>query len=314
MRAFGVWGYVSREHDVKLIHSAEWNWHNVVMCDAVFLHRPWTEAHAMIAELCGMTKTPLWVDYDDDLFSLTRYNPAYHTFMTPKVHSIIRRVCEMASVITVSVDALRMTFGKEANVVPNAFNDYIWKLEASQPNKIISWRGGSSHLGDVAPYLPAISTVSQDLVDWTWHFFGEPHWEVDRAIPNDQLVRHFWLDPFRYLWEFKQLKPAINIVPLLDNKFNRCKSNLAWIEATYAGAVTIAPAWEEWEKPGVMTYSSIKEFGEVIRSAVEIGQTQRSIMVDESRRYIEDNLLLSKVNDRRLAILEQVTGKGVAAV
>jgi len=40
--------------------------------------------------------------------------------------------------------------------------------------------------------------------------------------------------------------------------------NIAWIEATYAGAATIGPAWQEWQHTGILNYSSVEETGKTI--------------------------------------------------
>lgn len=311
-RAWGVWAYLSKENGVNLIHGPEWDWHMVAQCDCVFMHRPWTSDHRSVAETCGAMKVPLWLDFDDNLLALERSNKHYEQFMGPATQAHIRRMCDLSSVITVSTEAMRMTYGKEANVIPNAFNDYVWKFQEEESRKVISWRGGATHHADMAPFLPAIERVAKEFSDWDWHFFGYPHWEIDRIIPTDQLHHHQWNGLSTYMWDLAHTKPAIHIVPLEDNVFNRCKSNLAWIEATCAGATTLGPRWEEWDGRGGFTFSDSESFEYVLRSLISKPESRQSGL-NKSRETISENLLLSNVNQRRMEILHAVTSHETAS-
>jgi hypothetical protein len=109
----------------------------------------------------------------------------------------------------------------------------------------------------------------------------------------------------------------VHIVPLRDNAFNRCRSNLAWIEATCAGAVVIAPDWEEWRRPGIMNYTDAEGFRRTLRGVMEqyamglvkkTDERQEHFNVEMSRAYIEQHLQLDKVNEARWGIINGMIG------
>ena len=57
--------------DLALTFVNEVNWSSLAMNDAVYMQRPFTAGHAKIAELAVSNRIPLWVDYDDDLYSVS---------------------------------------------------------------------------------------------------------------------------------------------------------------------------------------------------------------------------------------------------
>lgn len=110
------------------------------------------------------------------------------------------------------------------------------------------------------------------------------------------------MDIIDYFRNIKTLRPSIQIVPLENIMFNYNKSNIAWIEGTYAGAVTIAPNLPEFNKPGVLTYNSPKEFKSILEGCLKGDYDLRSLY-DSSYIYIKENLLLSKVNNLRKEVI-----------
>ena len=59
----------------------------------------------------------------------------------------------------------------------------------------------------------------------------------------------------RYFQNLRRLKPTYCFVPLYDDVFNRCKSGIAWLEGTYAGAVCLASALPEFQHAHQFTTS-----------------------------------------------------------
>lgn len=87
-----------------------------------------------------------------------------------------------------------------------------------------------------------------------------------------------------YIKNLCHLAPEIHIVPLEFNEFNNCKSNIAWIEATLAGAKVIASPANEFKDMGMM------------------GNMRNLTEGDHklSWEFIMDNLLLTSLNKLRL--------------
>ena len=127
-------------------------------------------------------------------------------------------------------------------------------------------------------------------------------------------MKPFRKNPFKFdyrpfssgLWQYfddlAKAKPHWLICPLIDNKFNRSKSNIAWIEASWAGAAVIGPELPEWKRPGIINYKDVTHLEKII-SKVAAGHYDRKELIQQSREYIEKNNTLSKVNKKRKDVI-----------
>jgi len=304
-RGLGPFAQLSRTHGVRLVQSSAWHWGVVSQCDCVFMQKPWMPGHLTVAEICRDTNTPLWVDCDDHMLAWPEHDHYFHDITRCRAN--INRIFALANILTVSTEALANVFGKVGTVVPNAHNDRFWTFSEGKRDKVISWRGGSAHDADLAPVLPAIGRAAKEFPDWRWHFFGQTHWEIAKLIPRERCVCHaFNPDVLGYMMNFARTRPAIHFVALEDTPFNRCKSNIAWLEATHAGAVTLAPNFEEWRRPGIHNYRDPSDFEHQLRVLIQQNEADRRKDVAQSRKFIRQNLLLSQVNQMRLEVLRVI--------
>jgi hypothetical protein len=106
----------------------------------------------------------------------------------------------------------------------------------------------------------------------------------------------------------EQVHPSIIQVPLTSNKFNRSKSNIAWIEGTVAGACTLGPSWDEWKKPGLIDYIDKQNYYEHLSNLVKKDDEYRIHLNNQSWNYIQENLTLGTVNEMRWKILQDKFG------
>jgi intein/homing endonuclease len=87
------------------------------------------------------------------------------------------------------------------------------------------------------------------------------------------------------------------------NGFMSHNSNIAWIEATYAGAIAVVPEFPEYSKQGTVTYKDEKEFSFFMETYMN-NESARENLFQESKKYITDNLLLSNINKKRIGIID----------
>ncbi len=315
-RAFGAWAYLAREGWLNIVSKEYWNWEDIIQCDALFMQRPYMVPHLNVCKMAKQLRVPVWVDWDDNFLNIPPANPAHDTYSKPEVFECIKQMYDLAQVVTVSTGALVNVFPK-AKVIPNALNDYVFNINGGYPvprQQRVTWRGGNTHWEDVEPFLPAIKKVSAANPDWEWHFLGYPHWRAEESVPGGKYTRHnFEAGLLDYLKKFSGLAASVHIVPLKNNPFSWCKSNIAWIEATAAGptsgSLVVAPDWPEWSHPGVLNYHDEQEFETVLQGALTMSANKRQKLVEDSRKYIQENLLLSEVNKKRLDIWREITRK-----
>lgn len=295
-RGWGVFAYLSRETGIRLITHDEWAWPQIVECDLIVLQRPCLMEHVQVMSAAKALNVPTWVDMDDDVFCIPLSNPA-HSGYSPATLDCVRRCVELADVLTVATEPLRHA-RRDSEVIPNALNTYVWPFDTRPRTKTITWRGSKTHWADMEPFLPAMRNIAREFPDWRFVFLGHPHWRFEglgEIIPQTT--------PFHMMDHLKRLAPTIHVVPLQECQFNRNKSNCAWLEATAAGAMVIGPNWPEWHKPGIVRYESPESFEQLLREAIVSDGCED--WVNQSRRFIHDNLTLPIVNRQRIEILRR---------
>lgn len=297
--------------DIHFVHIQDVNWATIRNVDVVYMQRPSSPNNVRILEIAMMNKKKVWVDYDDYLLGVPPWNPAYNTYANPGVQDNIKLLLKHSDVITVSTKFLKLKlseFNEKIHVVPNAFDDTVLKFKDDNTTlPIITWRGSQSHDKDLAQFTPALVSIARENLAWNFVFMGEPFWKTVEEIKsvNQKCAVVPTKDPIFYFKAFQSMKPAIHIVPLLDDDFNRSKSNIAWIEATFAGAASLVPDTPEWQVPGVMNYKDEKDFQYKLQEMMkEYPNTYKRNL--ESRKYIEENLMLTNVTNQRLEILKSL--------
>ena len=316
---------------LELVTREAWSWSDLVQCDAVFLQRPSNDGHYKLAVMAKQLGLPLWVDYDDALDCLPQSNPLWSEKFVQETAGYMSACLQFADIVTVTTpvlaerihkqlaDAGKLTENK-VRVLPNAHNDYLMPFvdtAMARRVKTVTWRGSATHDEDLLTVLPQLVRVANDpeFKDWKFVFLGEAPWEVRRDMPKERTYfsREGWKNYFSFINDWAGCSPAIHIVPLADSEFNRAKSNLAWIEATAIGAVTLAPEFApEFHRPGVWRYTDFARSLSVmmINFGNEIGgkptEWHLANSLNQSRAHIREKLLLSQVNEQRGQILREL--------
>jgi len=290
-------------------------WSDISGADILFLQRPclpWNIDLILEAKIMGIK---VWLDFDDDLFSVPVSNPAYRNYGSAEVKHTIQKCAAEADVISVSTAGLQRVFlqyNQNVKIIPNASDLTIQGQAKVVPTKtkienIIFWRGTKSHDEDLLQYAPSLKRIAEKHQDWRFVFLGEPWFGLSHFIPQKQMMV---LPPImlpKYFGFLENLKPEISIVPLHNNVFNHSKSCIAWQESTFAGAATVVPNWEEWTNPGAHMYEDQESFFDAIDRLI-MNPVKRAQAAERSLETIKANFDLAQVNVlRRNLILELVS-------
>jgi glycosyltransferase involved in cell wall biosynthesis len=193
--------------------------------------------------------------------------------------------------------------GKPVSIIPNflnseqqALSDRIWQAKADS-----AWaRDGRTHLGyfsgspSHARDFGLVSHAVARLMDE-----DESLWlrVVGFLEPTPELARHRPRIEVLPLQDFLNLQRQIsavevNLVPLQDNSFTNCKSELKWFEAALVGALTIASP--------TYTYSRVIEHG-------DNGWLAQSYSWEAVLREV-----LRDINDHRAAVAARARDQALA--
>lgn len=298
---------IDKNLDIIILDKITWN--TLSMVDMLFLARPDSKSFIDMIEMAKNLSIPVWIDWDDNIFNITPDNPAYKNYSRKDLQESVLKCVEMADVVTVSTTELYKFYSqknKNVFVVENAFNDYNYRLNPlSTPFKSIFWRGSNTHRNDLLSVSKDIFAANK-MVDWSWVFVGGDPWYI-----TDKINRVFYLQEVDIITYYRFLtdnRSAITMVPLVVNDFNVAKSNIGWIEGTSAGSAVIAPeGLPEFDKPGVIKYNPEKEghFQYLLEKMMKSNEF-RTQNYKKSLGYIQDNLLLSKINQKRINIIEGI--------
>lgn len=288
------------------------SWEILKFTDVLFMQRPHTVDHLMALRYAKQNGVKVWVDFDDHLGAVPQGSPSYDDYAG--CGEIVKSISDEADAVTVSTPELHRVLGGKPHlhVIPNAIDDYVfpdWKETPFEREKIILWRGSKTHERDLRNVLDQLSIVASSDVakDWTWWFLGYNPWFLTEKMNEGQFNFIASSDLIGYYSLIKNLRPAVMIVPLEDDSFNRCKSNLAFLDATYAGAVCLSTNLLEFTSSAGCVTVSNERFSDGLSWL--LGQFNRDVGFgvesnEVARSYVEKNQVLSLVNEKRLEVLK----------
>lgn len=314
-RAYGVFPNL-REHYIKdlsvqnFIGGGRRTWAELLTFDILFMQRPAYPEWLKLAEYMKGLGKKIWIDHDDNLFELPPYNRVVDTY-NPVVKKAMLDMMRIADVVTVSTPALQKyfmeNFAINSTVIPNALNDILTPM-ANEYNQAktgdrFCWRGSETHQADLMQHADQLTNAMTNRANTFWDFMGYNPFFVTMNFPSEKWKYYLPEDIMVYTANMRIVRPQVMHVPLIHDGLNECKSNIAWIEGTAAGAITIAPDWPEWRKPGILNYASADEYGSMLMRPVDDGKERW----EASRNYIQENLLLTQVNKQRAEIIQTLS-------
>jgi hypothetical protein len=277
------------------------DWAFLICYDIIMIQRASSPA---IFNVCAQIKrmgVKLWLDYDDNLFCVPLDNPSYLVYSNKEIREAIAGCLTLADMVSVTTEDLRQSYlpyNKNIMVIPNAHNDNLIKREKRKREKIVLWRGTATHQRDISTYQEAINKVSTHWQDIKFIYVGYVPWflRIDKNTAFASAV-----DTMLYLEQIQVLAPMVMQVPLHDSLFNRCKSNIAAIEGTFAGAACLVPDW--WNIDGCIKYNDNKSYYEGLNAILK-GDVDVEKANNKAWDYIRANLFLSDVNKQRIELIE----------
>lgn len=117
------------------ITVAQWSeirvdWSTIINFDIIMFQRPYSKEALDLCNYIKEMNVKLWVDYDDNLLCVPPENKAHWIYDSPKVKDNIKKILSLADVVSVTTEDLKKSFSefnKNIWVIPNAFNDSLFK-------------------------------------------------------------------------------------------------------------------------------------------------------------------------------------------
>jgi len=299
--------------DVSYIEygSNDVHWDILGRFDVLYIQRAHTLWHLRLMNKAAFMGLKIWVDYDDLLWDLPYMHRNYFDYLNNDVQNAIKGIMTMQPevlLITVSTqylaDRIRKDFNEKANVhvVPNALDEkmFLHRMEFAQDAQIIGWRGSDTHDLDFLDHIGELSSITRR---YKWDYIGYVPKAISAYTDNVEFTR-----PVNILEYFAHITTArkwkMFFVCLADNGFNMAKSNIAWLEATIAGSVCLAPRMPEWNKAACYCYGDDeKSLVQMINIVMNDGEAERKDLWRVSVDIIKKKYSLGKQNKLRYQLL-----------
>lgn len=190
------------------------------------------EAITLVRANALFTGAKLVMDVDDDPFSVDKDHPgyAYHKAHEQDMKFQLKN-CDAVTTTTEELKKVLKKYNDKVFVVPNGIDKSIWQLK--KPKKRtdgrirIGWMGSGSHMADRIVVEKAIKTIMDKYPQVDFYHAG-------MCLVEGAENREF---SFRGTKGYEDYPPFLNgldldiaIAPIKDTQFNRCKSNIKWME------------------------------------------------------------------------------------
>lgn len=227
----------------------EWGkWADLLICER-------NDVPQYISIMCGTAQhagIPAVISYDDNVQAVPPYNPGHPSFCpnaTAKQWNIeaLRRF----SALIVSTQNLKDVYGaytKNVYICPNSI-DFSWRdqylgLPPAIPKKLgeirIGWAGSSAHWANLKYINKAVLDIMHKYPHVTLHYTGLYGGLFEDKDIQDRIHVTKFADLPDWPETLVKMGLDIAVAPLVDNLFNRAKSNLRCIEYQAAKYSVIA--------------------------------------------------------------------------
>lgn len=286
------------------------SWADMIQYDVLFLHRPCRPEDVTLLKIAYQLNIPVWVDYDDHLFKVPGWNPTAHFYQNHSVQDSIAQCIACADVISVSTEALKdelIQVNPNVVVVPNAYRSDLFTYRSDRLEERVHigyWRGSNTHDADLLSVKDGFNDIGSKI-----YFIGAASWMFFSGLNPETYSILGSMDNLIFNRHIYEMRPKVMIYPLVNCLFNRCKSNIAYIEAMHAGAICVAPHLPEWRKPGVINYEPHDSFSfrSKVKEAFSVSEENHQSILKEAYEEMKKNYDISIVNKIRLSILDNLT-------
>jgi len=298
-RAWGVYGDIMKRSDIEFDcyeDLVKVSWKHLIKYDLVIFQRALGNA-VQLADYITQLGIPYVYDLDDNFWEIPSHSSIKSTY-NPKILGTMEKMMKGATAITVSTQALgdyiENKLGIKCNVINNGIDLTKYKIQPYNQSGKTIWRGSSTHIDDVRQFASFYESVAKQVeqIEFWGHdcVQGSPKLDIKNSkfFAGEDLVRYFRL--------LQTSNISHILCTLVDDEFNRAKSNIAWIEATLAGGVCVGNQVGEFKDKQI----SMNDFN------IEHDYQGHYIW---SKQLIHENYNLSELNDMRIELYKKVVGK-----
>jgi glycosyltransferase involved in cell wall biosynthesis len=239
-------------------------------------------------------------EVDDVVFreDIPDYNKFKFAFDNDEIRNNCIEIINLCDEVTVTCDYMRKLYQertgkKEITVIPN-FVPYSWMGHQYNKNRIwnnydknkkkprVLYTGSGAHYdvdnknGGIDDFSHVVELVKKTVDKYQWVFVGAFPPPLLPFVQSKKIEFHNWQSLADYPDFINSLNAQVMIAPLLDNSFNRSKSDIKFIEACVLGLPCLVQDME--------TYKNAPEFLK-FKTGEDLEQKLESILKNKAQYY-----------------------------
>ena len=238
-------------------------------------------------------KFGFWLAYEiDDVFGMEDipiYNSGWEVFQNKKFMDNAKNIFKACDVVTVTTDALANYYIKKFGVdknkiykVPNYLPKW-WVANKYDEERIeqrfdslsgrkprIGFISSTTHYdifnrnGGVDDFTHIIPFVKENIDKMDFVFCGGIPQQLKKEFEDDKITYIKGYDILNYPTEVVRLNLDLVIAPLQDNIFNRCKSNIKFLEMGALGIPCICQDLEPYRKYTDTRFDDVDDLSDMV--------------------------------------------------
>ena len=258
-------------------------------------------------------------EIDDICFGedIPKWNAFRDAFTDERIRNNIQSMMEYCDEMTVTCQSmknyfLKKTSQKNITVIPN-YPTKTWIGRFYDPKKVsirfekntkkprIMYAGSSSHfdlqqknnLQDDITHV--IDAIKQTVDKYQWVFMGGIPLQLKEFIDKNKIEYHPWVHLHEYPYKVSQLNIDVMVAPLQNNIFNKCKSEIKFLEAAALGIPMVAQDMITYER----CKNKFTTGSQMLSQIQEVLSSKKKYMSLCERNYsIVDKMWLENENNR----------------
>jgi glycosyltransferase involved in cell wall biosynthesis len=239
-------------------------------------------------------------EIDDDVWHIDPANPSY-PFWTPEKLRIVQLCIKECQVVTASTDYLAKVvqkFNPNVFVLPNMLPEEFWRFGPRKPRRgkiVVGWAGSVSHWSDLCILKGTVEQILDAYPNLYFEVVGM------KTYPFRKHERMRVLEPKKVEGYPELLRRFdIGLAPIIDNEFNRCKSDLKFIEYGMAEVAFIGSKVEPYirsVKHGETGYlvRNPKDWLKYIRRLIE-NPSLREKLVKKAKEFAQKRTIARNIH------------------
>ena len=271
-----------------------------------------------LRKICDKHNIRLMYEIDDVAINedIPEYNAAKKAF--PKIiGENILGMMKLCDVVTTPTEYMSNYYseklgGKRVTTIPNYPPKY-WIDRFYDPKKLadnfdknkkrpkIAYFGSSTHF-DITKqnfgrddFSHVLSVVRKTVDIFEWIFFGGIPTGLHDLRDSGKITYYPWKRIWEYPQQFDEILPNITIAPLMDNRYNRAKSDIKCLESAFFGIPCVAQ--------NLVTF---KEWGNLFNTGDEMIDKIKYLMQDRNTYLKNSKALYDKATTRFLENPENI--------